>query len=171
VDIGTQYNERFGSSARKVMLSWEIPDCTIDVDGKPMPRMISKDFTLSIKERSALKPFLEAWRGRAFTEEELSGFDLRAVLGAPCQMQIIHNNAGYERVNCVIPLSKGADKPKPATETIYFDLTDPNCLDVIDRLPGWVRDKIKASPQYSELTSEMPAHDDFYELDEDDLPF
>jgi len=86
-------------------------------------------------------------------------------------MQIIHNNSGYERVNGVMPLLKGVDRPIPATETIYFDLTDPNCLEVMDKLPEWVRDKIKASPQYLELTSGMPVYYDFDEFNDDDLPF
>ena len=48
-------------------------------------------FTLSLAEKSKLRPFLEAWRGRKFTNEELNQFDLESVIGANCQLQIIHS--------------------------------------------------------------------------------
>ena len=177
VDLGTQFNKMFGSRARKILICWEIPECTIEVDGNPMPRMISREFSLTLNDKSALKPFLEAWRGKSFSDDELSGFDLGNVLCAPCQMQIIHNEAGYEKITSIMAFPKGLEKPAPATETIYFDLTDNNCLDKIDKLPDWIKDKIKESPEYREIvngvSSDAEKSGEFVDLDidDDDLPF
>ena len=42
-------------------------------------RTISATYTLSLGERSNLRKMLESWRSRAFTPEELQGFDLEKV--------------------------------------------------------------------------------------------
>ena len=42
IDLGLQYNERFGNTSPKVLIGWEIPGETIEIDGEEKPRMISK---------------------------------------------------------------------------------------------------------------------------------
>ena len=42
---------------------------------------VRKWYTLSLNEKATLYADLVAWRGRAFTEEELAGFDLEKLLG------------------------------------------------------------------------------------------
>lgn len=54
------------------------------------PHMAVKRFTLSLHEKSKLRPFLESWRGKKFSSEELKGFDVEALIGACGQFQIIH---------------------------------------------------------------------------------
>ena len=178
IDLGDQTSKMFGGTARKVLFSWEIPSETITVDGVDMPRMLSKEFTISLNEKSKLRPFLESWRGKTFSETELEGFDLKNILGAPCQMQIIHNDNGYENVSSIMALAKGMERPKPATELIYFDLSVANCLDLLKKLPEWVQEKIKLSPQYRyflehTVGDQTVSASDFEELDinDGDLPF
>ena len=177
IDLGLQTSQMFGTTSHKVLFCWEVPEVTIEVDGVDMPKMISREFTVSLGEKSNLRPFLESWRGKSFTEEELEGFDLKAVLGAPCQAQIVHNDKGYEKIN-VMALPKGMPIPKPATELIYFDLSVANCLEQMAKLPEWVQEKIKLSPQYkyfreNVLGDQTVSAEDFEEIDIDDssLPF
>ena len=178
IDLGDQYSVKFGNTSHKVMICWEIPEITFEKDGMLLPRMISKEYSLSLGNKSILRAHLESWRGRAFSDLELSGFDLRHVLGAACQIQIIHSESGYERVSSIMSIPKGIQKPAPMTDTIYFDLSDINCLDIFEKLPEWVRDKIKTSPQYDQLVAyrsgEIEPSDEFIELDDEDagqLPF
>ena len=175
IDLGDQYSEMYGKTNRKVMICWEVPEDTIEIDGKPMPKMISKEYTLALGQKSALRPCLESWRGRPFTKEELVAFDLGNVLGAPCLMQIIHNDAGYERISSIMKLPKGMQKPEPSTDLIYFDFDAKDALLLYDKLPEWIRDKIKASPQYAEiinLRANSDSADGFVEVeDSGDLPF
>ena len=81
IDLGTQYSETFKNSAHKIRIFWEIIGETIEINGEQMPRLVSKEFTLSLNEKSKLRQALQSWRGKAFTAEELQGFDLRKVLG------------------------------------------------------------------------------------------
>lgn len=71
----------------KCQLVFEL-DC-LTKDGKPFLAM--KKYTASLHEKSVLHKDLKSWRGRAFTREELSGFNLEVVVGVPCQVLIQHN--------------------------------------------------------------------------------
>ena len=94
VDVGHQYSEKYEKDSHKVVVSWEIPEQRVDVerDGKKLnlPRVISKRYTLSLGDKAILRKDLEAWRGKAFTGPELGGFALEKLIGAACQLQVIH---------------------------------------------------------------------------------
>ena len=79
VDLGTQKTEWDGAvkMQRKLHFSFELhgnePGLKTD-DGKPL--VVSKRYTLSFFETAALRQDLESWRGRAFNDEELAGFNI-----------------------------------------------------------------------------------------------
>ena len=90
VDMGMQEVNFQGviSMKRKVRISWEIPGELMkegEFAGKPFS--ISKNYTLSFHEKAVLYKDLISWRGRPFSAEELSGFDLFSILGAPCMVK------------------------------------------------------------------------------------
>jgi len=60
--------------------------------GEVFTRTTSKKYTLSLHEKSKLRPDLVSWRGRDFTDAELRGFDLENLLGVPCTLQIINKD-------------------------------------------------------------------------------
>jgi hypothetical protein len=137
------------------MFTWELPDETIEIDGEQKPRAISKEYTLSLGEKANLRKELEAWRGKAFSKEELDGFDLKNVLGKPCQIQIIHKTAasGNIRANisAIIGVPKGYKAPEVVNNMVYFDMTDSIAFEIFDTLPEWIRAKIAGSDTWREL--------------------
>lgn len=176
VDLGTTYSEMFKKFSRKVMISWELPDETIDIDGDKLPKMISRDYTLSLSKKATLRQHLEAWRGKKFTDEELKGFDLVNVMGAGCQLQIVHNDNGWENVAAIMSLPKGVKKPEVASEKIYFDLTADDARETIHKLPEWVQDKIRESDEWKAIAAQRaagePDAEGFVQVDDtEDLPF
>lgn len=81
-------------------------------DSDPPKRFdVRRDFGLSLSEKSHLRPFLESWRGRKFTKEELDGFDLERLIGVNCQVQIIHNitdqGKTFANIQAAVPLGRG----------------------------------------------------------------
>lgn len=60
-------------------------------DSEGAPFQVERKFTWSLTPDGHLRPFLESWRGREFTKEELRGFNLKAVKGAQAFGVIIHN--------------------------------------------------------------------------------
>lgn len=174
IDLGMQRNETYGNTSRKVLISWQLPDETIEIDGKPEPRVISNRYTLSLDERANLRADLAAWRGRDFTQEELQAFDLRNIVGAPCLINIIHkesNGKKYANISSVMALPKGMTRPQIVGEPTIFDL-DESPLSDIETLPKWIAETIVRSETYQErvIVSTTP---EFAEMadDDGDLPF
>lgn len=83
-------------------------------DGRPA--MASASFNASLAEKSRLRPFLEAWRGRKFTAQELKGFDLEVLLGAGAVLQIQHTEKDgkvYDNITSIMRLMKGMEAVAP----------------------------------------------------------
>lgn len=86
-----------------------------DGEGQLRPLWVDAFFTLSLDEKSNLRPFLEAWRGKKFTAEELVGFDVLKLLNAPAFLQLSHNatpTKTYCNVDTVMRLPGGMDAPE-----------------------------------------------------------
>jgi len=161
IDLGMQEGFQ-GKMQRKVLITWELPELRIEVpvkDGSPgqtedKPRVCSKEFTLSLSDRANLYKTLVSWRGKPFTTEELQGFDLAKVLGANCQIQIIHNPSKadpsriYSNIENVLPLPKGSSKLTPENDPIFFSFEecDEGALpEIPESIPDWIREKITRS--------------------------
>ena len=100
-------------------ICWQIEE-TIDSDRGPIRPVVRQRFTNSLHEKAKLRGVLETWRGRKFTKDELAGFDLERLLGASCQIQVIHNTneeQTFANVNAVIPLGKSM--PKVTVDPAY----------------------------------------------------
>lgn len=114
VDLGMVKSEYKGSKPKtqhKIRVVWQTGE--LRDDGKPF--LVSKRYTLSLHEKAALRKDLESWRGRAFTSEELEGFDVEAVLGAGAMVSVIqtaNNGTVYANVNAVMKPPKGVSLPE-----------------------------------------------------------
>lgn len=130
IDLGTQTTEWQGQTkkAHKVMLTWELLGDERMADGRPFS--ISKRFTASTHEKGVLRPFLEAWRGRPFTPEEIGSFDITTVLGAPCLLNVTHDagkdGTTYANISGCMPIPKGMPKPEGVNPPVTFDLDQPD---------------------------------------------
>lgn len=151
IDLGEQENETYHKVNRQVRILWELVGVTYEVNEEEHTRQISRDFTQSLSEKSNLRSFLEAWRNRAFTAEELNGFDLNAVLGKACQLQVMHkegNKGTFAVVNSVFPLSKGTKVPRPMNTQVVFDMDDPDTYPEFEMFPEFLQKKIAAAKNF-----------------------
>jgi hypothetical protein len=120
VDLGlcdTQFGQK-----HKVELRWQLEEA-IESETKGLIRPIVRQrFTNSLHEKAKLRGVLETWRGRKFTKDELTGFDLEKLLGVSCQIQVIHNISDegqtFANVNAVIPLGKGMAKVRAESDYV-----------------------------------------------------
>lgn len=160
VDLGEQYSETFKKYSDKLLVIWEIPPQTIEIDGEDKPRWLSKDFSASLNEKSNLYQTLVSWRGKAFTENELTEdengfmqFSVLDMLGTGCFLQVIveeKDGNSYNRITSVISLPAGMSAPTTETPLIAFDM-DAWDDEVFNSLPVWIQDRIKKSTQYQKL--------------------
>lgn len=167
IDIGTQpqTNPAF-NAARKVVLIFEIPDQRIDIekDGKThnLPRAISNTFTLSLHDKSLLKPALESWRGRAFTAEELEGFDVTNVAGANCFINVVHkikDDRTFANIATINPMPSGSTIKKPENPIVVWSFEDQllgQPVTVPANVPEWIQKKIMDSEEYKASHNPAP---------------
>jgi len=175
IDLGQQGSDFYEGTKQKILIVWEIPDETYEKNGEEVARQISKEFTMSLHEKSTLRKTLESWRSRQFTDEELAGFDLINILNKGCQIQIVNvekNGKTYSNIQAIMALPKGT-KIEEAEKTTVFDLDDKEALRKITLLPEWIQNKIMKSTTYleklgtGEILQGEPVDDD----SEEDFPF
>jgi hypothetical protein len=145
IDLGVQNNERFEKKQRKFIIVWQILGQTIEINGEEKPRVISKEYTLSLNEKSKLRADLQAWRGKAFTPEELNGFDLVNILNKACQLQIIteeKNNKPHTNIASIMAMPKGM-QVAGTDDTVYFNTYEPDTFNNFGKIPKWIQDKIR----------------------------
>lgn len=122
IDLGQQFSQFYGKLQHKVLLAWELPD---EPNEQGEPFMIYGRYTVSLGKNAKLRAQLEAWRGRAFTPEELKGFELKNILGKPCMLSVAHNeNEGntYANVQAVMALPKGTIVPTAKATQVFFEI-------------------------------------------------
>ena len=163
IDRGTHHDEKFDKDKRELTLIFEIPEVRIDIekDGetKSLPRALSKTYTLSLHEKAKLRKDLQSWRGRAFTAEELKGFDLMNVVGKPCLLNLVTSECGnYTNIDGINPLMKGMEAPKQENASTYF--TFDECEDGVEPewpsgMPQWLIDIAKESDEYRGLIASV----------------
>jgi len=181
VHIGTVMEQFQGESKlqNKVRISWELPTETkvFKEERGEEPYTLGKEFTLSLNEKATLRKFLESWRGKAFTEEEAKSFDISALLGKPCMLNVIHkvsqkSGKTYAEIASVSPMMKGITCPEQVSPTFVFGY-DPFEEWRFNELPEYLKDKVKTSLEY--LQAVNPNHTQTPAASattvEDDLPF
>jgi hypothetical protein len=132
VDLGIQ--KTFYGDKVQIEIRWVIEE----IDPKTnKPHMLLKRFTPSLHKKANLRSTLEAWRGKKFTDEELKGFDIEKLLGANCQVQVIHNIAGegevYANVQAVVPIAKNAARLEIPSD--YIRVAEREKRDEFERNP------------------------------------
>ncbi len=180
IHIGTQNFEYQGESKKsnRIRLSFEIPHELRTFNDVEKPLVIDKEFTLSLHEKSNLRKDLESWRGKAFTKKELENFDITKLIGAPCNISIIHkeSNSGksFAFISNISKLSKGVECPEVINEYFEFNFTDKFNAEWLENIcPDWIKEQIKSSDEYkSKMIKELDAKEFHIELESNDgLPF
>ncbi len=122
--------------------------------------LATKKYTASLGEKANLLKDLQSWRGVAFSAQELKGFDLDAIKGKPCQLNLVQivkgNGDPYVVVDAILRPHRSW---KPFTPE-----TSP------DFVPDWVLEALEQQiphdidPRYPDPS---PGEEDYT----DDLPF
>lgn len=147
IDLGTQWIEWAGEKKqqRKVLITWELLDDKEKMeDGRPWAA--TKKYTATLDERGRLRPDLEAWRGKKFTDSEIVNFDLQDVLGKYCTIQIVHSEDGkYANVNSIMAF-KGT-KPESVNPDVAFDIDAPD-MTIYEAFSDKMKEQINASSEW-----------------------
>lgn len=158
VDIGTQPDTGFGEK-RKLVILWELPHERVVFEGVEKPLAISRFYSHSLSKKANLRKDLVGWRGREFTPEELQGFELKNILGKPCQVSVVLNESGKSVVDSVVALPKGLQAP-PAFNPLLEYSVDQNRNQIYDKLPEWLRKACDACLEWDpSRQAELKSHE------------
>lgn len=152
VSLGTQHSEMFADSF-KIMLMWEVPSERVQIDGKDTPMTISKEYTLSLGKKANLRRDLESWRGKAFSEDELKGFEVAKIVGQPCLLSVTHKpkkagGGSYAAIQTVTKPAKGMTCDPQVHQSIVYEV-EHGRSEVFTKLPEWVRKKIEVCEEWT----------------------
>lgn len=162
IDVGQQYSERYKNVSNQILLAFDIPDVTIEVDGVNKPRQISKRYTYSTNMKGNLYKLLCSWLNKKFSEDELGELDLFSLLGRGCQVQVTLKEDGkHNDIANVMALPRGMKTPESMNPYLSYDIDEDGFTgEKWDALPEWVRGIIERSEQYQqdppEKVLEMP---------------
>lgn len=176
IDLGTQHGEYKGQPTRRnqVLVVWELPDETIEIEGEQKPITTSKFYTNSLGEKANLRRDLEGWRGRTFSDDELRRFDLEAILGKPCLLTIVAGDNGKTKVASVSGLTRNMECPPQVNKSLAFWLDDFDQTKFEDLSDG-IRKIVEKSEEYQfiqnggEINPNEPSPNS--DFTDDDVPF
>lgn len=183
IHIGTITEAYMGQpkEQNKIRLTWELPTELKEFkEGEgEKPYMVSKDYALSMYDKSNLRKHIDSWRGKPLTEDEAKAFDVTKLLGAECMLSIIHKPSKdgkkvYAEITSVSRLMKGTTCPPQINETFEFSWSEFDQAK-FDSLPEWLRKKMTESVEYKQrfaLESQNHEHNIMAnEPDDSGLPF
>ena len=170
IDLGLQEG-KFGVK-HQVLVMWELPNaCIAEGDYAGEPYMLSIRYTLSLHEKANLRRDLDAWRGKPLSDAEVdAGFDLHVMVGEPCMLSVVHQprksgEGVVAAIKGVMALPSGMVCPEAFNPLLVFDQDNPD-VDVLDQLPGWVKEAIQKAVPPAQPTDEEPPP-----LQDDEAPF
>lgn len=180
IDLGTQAsnNPKYRPS-RKVLLQWEIPEETYEFENKQIPMTIMKEYSLTLgkaNKESKLRTDLNSWRGRPFTEQEASGFDLKNLLNVPCYLSINHykknNGDPGAKVGAIMGVPKGVVVPELSRAVVFYEIAMKKGKE-FEALPEWIRKKINTCLEWSPTDEHVPVStvQEEEQPSDDEVPF
>ena len=178
VHMGTIEENIMGTLKKlnKVRITWELPTelKVFKEENGEQPLVISKEFTLSLHEKSTLRGFLKNWRGKDFTDEEAKSFDIEKLISAPCMLNITHKtkkdgSGVYAEIGSISTMPKGLPCPEQLNDSFIF--TYENFDEVkFNLLPDFMKNKMVTSDEYKQAISHGQ-HIESNDEEQDDLPF
>ena len=128
-DLGWEHSVKFNKTQYKLRLVFFCGEWTErewEGQKRKVPLTVSKKFTASLHEKSALRPFAKSWRGADFSEDELrGGFDFERMCGAGALVQVGHfqyDGGTYAGIDSIMRLRDKKDAPAIPSE--YMRLKD-----------------------------------------------
>lgn len=126
---------------------------------------VSQDFSFSSNENSALRKFIEGWRNKKYTADELSamgGLPITKLLGQACLLSVSHikqpNGSIWAGIKAAVPMPKGFPPPALESEKIIYSVDDHDA-ETFAKLPTKLQDRIKTSAEWYARHNPQPEPD------------
>lgn len=173
IHVGTVKTEWAGEEKwlDKVRLGFELSsELHVFKEGEEArPFVVSKEYTLSLGDKSNLYPIVKGIVGD-IPEDVRNSFNVEDLVGKACLLTISHVDSKYGTVASIdttAPLMKGMTEVSQVNESkiLTYEKWDK---DYFNSLPDFIKDKMKGSKQY-EAMFKSEGHNE--EIDANDIPF
>lgn len=162
IQIGT-VNEVINGETKllqKVRIGWEFPNDTkvFSEEKGEQPIAVSEEYTLSMGDKANLRKMLESWRGKGFSADEAKAFDITALIGKSCMVNIIHVASKkdatriYSKIGSVSSMPKGMLVPPQVNKTFVLSYDDFS-MEKFNSLPDFIKDKMKTSLEFTAMNT------------------
>lgn len=116
IDLGEKVSA-FPGAPTKLLHRCALVFRTGEVNGAGDPIDIAKEFTVSMHEKSTLRPFLERWRGKSYTEDQLAaGVPVDRLEGQPAyitvEQKVSQKGRTFAALIGAAPVVKGVPVPE-----------------------------------------------------------
>lgn len=127
---------------------------------------VHREFTVSMGERANLRKFLEQWRGRPYTPDQIeAGVPLDKLTGNHGLLTVTHRTSGKGKVYANITACVGIPKQMDSARVHYDDYVREEFWSLRKKDYSDGAAKFRAANAGPSIESDLPADDD------DDLPF
>lgn len=173
IDLGThtEDSDKGPRDVHKILFVWEL---SAEFDSKGNAFKVWRDFTLSLHNKSNLRPFVQGWLGRKLADNE--EFDVSTLHGGKCQVTLTEgttkNGKSYIDVSAAAQPMKGLTVPDATVDLYAFQFVrgvpdgnggfaeqqwdpriDPDIPDWVPPMYGRsVKAEIKKSKEWAALT-------------------
>lgn len=159
IDIGHQETEFEGRKdwTPKVRFTFELSNETKEFDGISKPKVIGREFSITLGKKSSLRPIVEGLLGVTLTDQEAYNQEFRTLftnlLGTPCLINVTHSTKGdktYANISAITPLPKGMKTPEQFNENFIFEIDEKDNTEKYSLIPEFIQKKIALSREANE---------------------
>lgn len=122
IDFGEKREDAYGDTPERLTHKCGLVFRTGETNAETSEYIdIAREFTVSMHEKANLRAFLEAWRGKTYSDEEVAdGAPLHKLVGVPCLITVEHRKSGkgrtYANVKGISPLPKQMAAAAPSAD-------------------------------------------------------
>ena len=165
VHIGTVQDTYMGEPREidKIRLGFEFPEekAVFRESDDAKPFVHSQEYTLAMGGKANLRKLVEGMNGKKLSEDDAYNYDLESLVDKCCLLNIVHKTAkqsGNIRAEIVSAssLMKGQKCPELFNQELVLSYDNWN-QEKFEKLPEFLREKIKTSFEYRVMIGELTA--------------
>jgi|TARA_R110000744_G_scaffold162155_1_gene278756 hypothetical protein len=161
IHVGTLDYEYQGEPKKKnsLWVYFELPNetQTFNPEIGEQPYSVNIEYNLTYYEAAKLFKHVNSWRGRTLSPQEIDDFEVSSLIGEPCMLTIVHNNAAsgktYANINSITGMPKGMECPKQVNDSYLWDYNENFSMAELEKFPPFLVEKIKSTPEFKSSKS------------------
>lgn len=164
--LGSHKEEYMGQDkgwVQKCRIGWELPlkKHKFDETRGEEPFMIGREYTYSMHEKATLRLMLESLRGKKYSPEAITKFDLMRLIGFTALITVVHetkkDGRQIAKLTNIIPVPAGMEVPPAILPTLTYSVLMGRDHPDFKKLPQFLQEKCAQCKEWQPPTPEEQA--------------